>query len=337
MTKNNVTIVTVAKKSGVSKSTVSRVLSNTGRISETTKKKVLDVIAELGYKPNSIAQSLASSKTYNIGVLMPNTSEDFFSNFFFQDSLEGMTRIAESSNYNLLIVTSKQNDLVAVKNVVEKNKIDGIILTRAMLDNSVINYLNHCSIPFVVIGTPTNEVFAYRVDNDNISCSFELTHHLISKGAKKIAFLGGDIKSNLFQRRIEGYKKALESTSMYFDESLVLSIDKGNIEYLTESLLESKNPPDAFITIDDMVCFVAMKKIKEHGLKIPKDFMVASFNNSYLNYQNSPQVTCVDISSRKLGAEAAKMLIGIIEKKDVPYEITIPYQIILRESTSKEI
>jgi len=334
--KKQVTANDVAKMAGVSPSTVSRVISNNPRISEPTRRKVLKCMEELGYYPNANARSLAIKKTGTVGIIIPTTSEDYFSNPFFAESLRGIIRGASKSGYDLLLSTNteKGEELKITKKFVRGSKVDGIILMTSKVDDECIEYLKNIDFPFSIIGSTDDEKIN-QVDNDNALAAYELTKHLIEIGRKRIAMIVGDINLVVSKKRIKGYKKALSEANIDFDENLLFSgsfDEKTGYDYGVK--ISKINPlPDGLIVADDLVAFGAVKAFEDLEINIPKDIAVASFNNSVLAKHSNIPLTSVDINAFELGREAMNLLVDAIEDEVRGEKITIPYNIYKRTST----
>lgn len=334
--KKQVTANDVAKMAGVSPSTVSRVISNNPRISEPTRRKVLKCMEELGYYPNANARSLAIKKTGTVGIIIPTTSEDYFSNPFFAESLRGIIRGASKSGYDLLLSTNteKGEELKITKKFVRGSKVDGIILMTSKVDDECIEYLKNIDFPFSIIGSTDDEKIN-QVDNDNALAAYELTKHLIEIGRKRIAMIVGDINLVVSKKRIKGYKKALSEANIDFDENLLFSgsfDEKTGYDYGVK--ISKINPlPDGLIVADDLVAFGAVKAFEDLEINIPKDIAVASFNNSVLAKHSNIPLTSVDINAFELGREAMNLLVDAIEDEVRGEKITIPYNIYKRAST----
>ncbi len=334
--KKQVTANDVAKMAGVSPSTVSRVISNNPRISEPTRRKVLKCMEELGYYPNANARSLAIKKTGTVGIIIPTTSEDYFSNPFFAESLRGIIRGASKSGYDLLLSTNteKGEELKITKKFVRGSKVDGIILMTSKVDDECIEYLKNIDFPFSIIGSTDDEEIN-QVDNDNALAAYELTKHLIEIGRKRIAMIVGDINLVVSKKRIKGYKKALSEANIDFDENLLFSgsfDEKTGYDYGVK--ISKINPlPDGLIVADDLVAFGAVKAFEDLEINIPKDIAVASFNNSVLAKHSNIPLTSVDINAFELGREAMNLLVDAIEDEIRGEKITIPYNIYKRAST----
>lgn len=336
--KGTATIKDVAERAGVSPSTVSRVISNSPRISKATKDKINTIMDEMGYYPNAIARSLAKNRTGTIGVILPTTSEDVFLNPFFPEALRGIAKVAARVNYDILISTNlnKNGELKVIENFIRSSKVDGIILMSNRLDDECIDYLYNLDFPFSLIGTPnTNLEDINHVDNDNLLATYELTKHMISIGRKRIAIIAGDENLIMTQNRIFGYKKALEEEDLVFDESLVFmgSFDEETGRNYGEIIARLKKMPDGIIVTDDLVAYGALRTLEERGIKVPEEIAIASFNNSILSqYANIP-LTSVDINSAELGEKAMDLLVDAIDKGVRGRRIITPYTIYKRKST----
>jgi len=333
-----ITMKDVAKLAGVSASTVSRVISDDSRISQRTKKKVLEVMEELNYYPNTIARSLASNKTDTIGVIMPSYKEDIFINPFFQKALKGISLIASQRFFDILIVTNhkEENDVDVLKRIIKGKRVDGLILTRPKEDDGGIKFLKENNVPFVLIGSCLEYDDIPSVDNDNEQASYDLTSLLIRKGRDKITFIGGELDSVVMKERYKGYLRALKDYNITFNEDYFISdkfMEKSGY-YLTSRLMNLDNEPDAIIVADDLMSLGALKRLKEGNKKVPEDIMLASFNNSMLAKYANPSITSIEINSIELGRKACQKLFDILEEKSRENKEIIDYKIIERESTS---
>lgn len=336
--KNQVTLSDVAKKAGVSPSTVSRVISNSPRISDATKEKVLKCMDELGYYPNAIARSLANNKTGNIGVIMPTRSEDIFLNPFFPEALRGIVKSATNSGYDILLSTNTdlENELNSIKNLIRGSKVDGIILMSSKIDDQSIDYLSSIDFPFSLIGSPYRlDNGINHVDNDNFMAAYELTMYLTLMGKKNIAMIAADPSLMVTKKRIEGYKKAIEESNLDFheDQLFIGSFDEETGYKYGREILELDPRPDAIIVTDDLVAFGAIQLLENLGVSIPEDIAVASFNNSVLSRYSQTPFTSVDVNAYDLGLEAINLLVEAIEDNVKNRKIIIPYRIHKREST----
>ena len=333
-----ITMKDVAKLAGVSASTVSRVISDDQRISQATKDKVLKVMEKLNYYPNSAARSLASDKTEIIGLVMPSCQEDIFINPFFQEVLRGVSSITSQNSLDILIVTNHEgeDDLDVLKRIIQGQKVDGVILTRSQKNDKGISYLREHNIPFVLIGSCLEYDDITAVDNDNEQAAYDLTSLLINKGREKIAFISGEIDSVVALKRYQGYLRALEYYNIEVKEEYFISdefLEESGYQLMSQ-LLELDDIPDAVVCADDLICVGALKRIKkEKNYNVPKDIMLASFNNTILAKYSDPAITSVDINGIQLGKIASKKLINIFNESQSRGKEVLDYEIKERDST----
>lgn len=336
-----VTIKDVAKIANVAPSTVSRVIANSSRISEKTKKRVREVMEELGYHPNFIARSLASHSTRAIGLVMPSSSDAVFQNPFFPTVLTGLSEGAHAKQYALHMTTGKTDDEIydGVVAMVQGGRVDGVVLLYSKVEDRVISYLKKRDFPFFVIGKPfkDDENINY-VDNDNFKAGKEVTEHLIQLGHDRIAFIGGNLDLVVTVERIEGYEKALRNSGIKLVDEYII-----NDEFLQESgqdavevLLSLDQPPSALVVADDLMALGVLNKLDEMGIEVPKDISIVSFNNVLIAEMARPPLTSVDINIFDLGFQAAKNLIQRIENPEEPIKrIIVPFNIVTRYSCDR--
>lgn len=336
--RGTITIKDVARKAGVSPSTVSRVISKNPKISEDTSNRVMKIMDELGYYPNEIARSLVKQKSGSIGVIMPTTSEDVLLNPFFPEALRGIVKGASKTGYDLLLSTNsdKNEELKAVQNFIRGSKVDGIILMSSKINDECINYLCSLDFPFSLIGTPDKNLERINhVDNDNYMAAYELTTYLAKLGRKKIAIIAGEKELMVTQKRVEGYEKALSESNLIYDKDLVFT---GSFDEVTgykygEIIGYSENRPDGIIITDDLVAYGTLKAFEAVNIRVPDDIAIASFNNSRLaSYANTP-ITSVDINAALLGLEAVNLLVDAMESGVRGKRTITPYTIYKRKST----
>jgi DNA-binding LacI/PurR family transcriptional regulator len=334
----NVTIKEVAKIAGVSPSTVSRVISDSPRISGDTKKIVREAMESLGYHPNAIARSLVSKATKTLGIVMPQSTESAFLNPFFPQALSGVSAAAHEQGYCILLSTGndEKEQLESIESIVMGGRVDGVIIMYSAVDNEVLDALEKINTPVVVIGKPLKAKGTLYVDNDNVEASFKVTEKLIKNGHKKIALMSGSFKFVFSLDRLDGYMNALNRYNIPLKKDYIIELS----EFLKESgysmakgLLELEERPTALVVTDDVVAFGAMDAIKEKGLKIPQDIEIMSFNNVPSAELTQPSLTSVDIDAFSLGYEASKLIIERIKGEVETDRVIIPTKIIYRESS----
>jgi DNA-binding LacI/PurR family transcriptional regulator len=333
-----VTIKDVAKLADVAPSTVSRVIANSPRISEKTKKKVRDAMEQLGYHPNFIARSLASQTTKAIGLVMMSSTDKAFQNPFFPTVLRGISEAANERQYALHMTTGKTEDEIfdGVVDMVQGGRVDGVVLLYSKVEDRILSYLQQRKFPFVVIGKPFKHVEEItHVDNDNYRAAKEVTEYLITLGHEAIAFIGGNLNLVVTVERLLGYEQAIKDAFLPLQSEYIIHeefLREGGQEAVRE-LMSLKQPPTALVVADDLMALGVLNTLDEMGIKVPDDISIISFNNVLLAEMSKPPLTSVDIGIFELGFEAAKSLMQKIENPKEPIKrIIIPYELVIRHS-----
>lgn len=336
----NITIKEVAKLAGVSPSTVSRVISDSSRISNETKKVVRKAMGELGYHPNAIARSLVNRSTNTIGIVMPQSPESALLNPFFPQALSGITAAAHEADYCILLSTgsSEEEQEKSIKDIIMGGRVDGVILMYSSADNGTLEIIKEMKIPAIIIGKPIDTDGILYVDNDNVDASYRVTKRLIEKGHKKVAFMSGSFRYVVSLDRLDGYRNALMHSGLELDRNYItegeFSKDSGYENM--KKLLGLKEIPTALVVTDDVMAFGAIDAIKHSGLRIPEDIEIVSFNNVPIAEFCNPSLTSVDIDAYSLGYESSKLIIEKIKGKAEKDKVIVPTHIVYRDSSRED-
>ncbi len=317
----------IAKELGVSKSTVSRALNGKGRISEKTRKMILDKARDYDYVPGQ-KKSLPESK--NIAVVIPDDSEKCDIPFF-QNCLVGISEAVYKSGYDVILVVQKKNDITPLVRIVQGKKADGVVLTRIVENDENVSYLKNVGIPFVVVGTSPDES-VFQIDSDQTEGCAEMTKFMISRGVKKAAVLGGDEKHTVNRMRVNGFMKAFRDLHVDFSENIycmnIMSLE--DVERVLPVIL--KDNPECLVCLDDFVCVNVLKWLRSNDYEIPEDIQVVSFFDSSVLENSNPPVTALNVSIGLLSKKIGKLIVSIIEKKDVPVHTKVNYELNIRKS-----
>lgn len=334
----NVTIKDVAKEANVAPSTVSRVLSDSPRISEKTKVKVRKVIDEMGYHLNYNARVLVQRKTQTIGIVMKNSTSESLHDPFFPEVVRGISAYCSKKEYSITLTTGESEDDIFqdVVKMVQGKRVDGIIVSYSKKGDQVVPYLVENGIPFVLIGSPLekhNEVM--YVDNNNVEAAKEATTHLIHFDHKRIGFIGGDWEYEVSEARYNGYKAAIIENDLIYDKQY---IKHGNsthsLEEMVDQLMDLPCPPTGLVVTDDLVSLHVLQVLEKRGIHVPNDVSIISFNNAMIAQLSIPPLTSVDTQIYQLGYESGKSLIeDINEPSESKKSIIIPTVIKERESS----
>ena len=318
------TITEIAKELGVSVSTVSRAINGKGRIGEETRRKIVSFIE--AQKKNEV-----SPRTGNLGVILP--AEVYASNEpYFQECILGICETASILDYDVLIAAATPNDIKNIQTLVEKEKVDGIILTRSMENDKAVQYL--CEQNFLVGITGESEYDGIiQVDVDNEEAAEALTLVLIGEGYRKFAFLSETFDYKVNRSRYNGFCKALEKKRLDKNKQIYYTNFLGveAVDAVINDLVAQK--VECIICADDVICTRIMSTLQAGGYRIPKDIAVASlYNSSNLNCY-TPAITTVNISAKKVGNAICKQMIHCLTGKEYHAKTKIDYDILVRKST----
>ena len=327
----NVTLEDIARTLEVSKTTVSRAISGKGRIGNPTRDRILQYIERIGYRPNIQAKGLAKRKTYNIALVWPG---DYYviDMYFFRKCLLGINRVAVAAGYDILIALMEEGDISELKRIVNDKKVDGVILTRTLVQDAAAGFLAEVGMPFVAIGSSDIDG-VIRVDNDHFGACRELTMRLLKQGIRRLALVGGNPDHMITGLRRQGYLKAFEEMKITVDPSLIyIGMETyGGMEGIIKDLTEKQ--ADGVICMDDSLTSIFISKCKDLGIRIPEDMKVASFYNSPVLELTTPAVTSLEFDDICIGAKAAEMIIDLVRGKDVKEFVSQSYKVMWKEST----
>ena len=330
MEEKNYTLDDIARELGVSKTTVSRAISGKGRIGQKTKERVWELIEQYDYHPNAAARSLAKRKSYNLALVLPKEYEDTELRFF-KECMNGVCEAAAEHRYNVLILMVEGGNPEALKRVLADKKADGVIVTRAMEDSAIQNYLQNSGVPALVIG-PCSMPGIHSVDNKNEEASQELTEILLMKGVRKLALFGGDLHHSVTLSRCRGYEKAHEKLGFPVDRKMICTVESyPDALKAVEEVAEAG--AQGIICMDDSVTMLALAALRTKGISIPEKMKLASFYDSKLLEYNNPSISSARFDTVRLGRNACLTILKLLGEQCGEELLPSGYQIVLREST----
>ncbi|MES9723179.1 catabolite control protein A [Bacillus safensis] len=331
---NNVTIYDVAREANVSMATVSRVVNGNPNVKPTTRKKVLEAIDRLGYRPNAVARGLASKKTTTVGVIIPDISSIFYS-----ELARGIEDIATMYKYNIILSNSDQNTdkELHLLNTMLGKQVDGIVFMGGNITDVHVEEFKRSPVPIVLAASVEEQAQTPSVNINYEQAIYDSVQLLVEKGHKRIAFVSGLMSEPINSvRKLAGYKRALEEAGIAFDDTLVAegdySYDSG-IEALAH-LLEQSDKPTAVIAATDEMALGVIHGAQDRGVSIPEDLEVIGFDNTRLSLMVRPQLTTVVQPTYDIGAVAMRLLTKLMNKEQVDDQIVeLPHRIEERQST----
>ncbi|WP_026562731.1 LacI family DNA-binding transcriptional regulator [Bacillus sp. J37] len=330
------TIDDVAKKAGVSKSSVSRVLNqNYKHMSEEMKQKILKAIEELDFRPNSVAQSLKKKETKIIGLIIADMSP------FCTEIIKGIQEECLKTGYSLMVSNSSSSPEQEEENIkmLIGKQVDGLIINTINPGSELFTYLKSIKFPMVFINSSPQNIEEDMVIVDNTTGTTEAIDYLINLGHKQIAIMLYPIENILVrQEKLEAYKQALTNHHFPVDHHLIniMKEEKGQGVQTTLRLLESPNPPTAILSTNINLTLEVLKAIREKGLKIPKDISVIGFDDFEWNDLLDPPLTTISTPVLEMGERSSKLLIKKLRKKQTkPAKSEVLPKLIFRQSTCK--
>lgn len=326
------TIYDVAKEAGVSISTVSKVLNNTGSIAEKTRKKVRDTMHQLDYQPSVVAS--VKKRIQTIGLLIPNIANPFMA-----EIARGIENHVKKFGFSLMIC-STDNDLkneIEYISILKQKYIDGIIIATGLKEDKAIKELLKADIPVALLSRDVSSLAVDAVLVDDFLGGYEATEYLISLGHKRIAMITEDINFPTIGARFEGYKQALEKAGLPYDESLVslnnTSLDEG--KQSTREFLHLSVPPTAIFASTEFLAIGAIQAARELKIKVPQDLSIIGFDDTVLSTICDPPLTTIAQPIYEMSKKVVELLIEEIEdSKETKQRIVLSPKLVVRASTS---
>lgn len=326
----NTTIYDVAGAAKVSLATVSRVMNNPEKVNPETREKVLQVIKELGYRPNAIARGLASRKTTTVGIVMADVSRASTSQL-----LGGIIDIAKKYDYAMKIFCmGEDEDIKDTIRTVVAEQVDGILFLNDELDHDqmemVMNHFKDAQIPLVLCNV------LYEDDTPSVAidyekATYEITKDLLASGKKNVYLLSTVRRYSVNAHKLKGYSMAMEEAGLeplVFRTSGDVAVNKLHFEEFVKN-----NKIDAVISVRDSIAISFMNEAIKQGYEIPKDISVIGLQNTKYAILSRPNLTCVDTPVYDIGAVSMRLLTKYMKHEEVAEtKVMLPYHLVERES-----
>jgi LacI family transcriptional regulator len=302
------TIYEVSKLAGVSLATVSRVMNNSGKVAAATRKRVEDAMLELGYRPNSIAQSLASNRSNCVGVLVSELHGPIFGALL--ATIEEELRHAGKFAIFSVGHNEAQKEQEGIEFLASRN-CDALILHVEALPTSYFLDRAGSMLPFVLINRDDEPLRDRCIRLNNEAGGYLATHSLLELGHRRIGYISGPIGWGDADARLAGHRRALDEFGVAFDERLFVegNYQKSGGQQGTRRLLEAEPGLTAVVCANDEMAAAAMAVIRDTGRRVPDDVSVVGFDNARWTNYLSPQLTTVDYPADRLGRMAARWVL----------------------------
>ena len=329
------TIKDVARDAGVAISTVSRVLNNSGPVSESTRKRIMDSVERLGFVPNKSASNLVTQKTHMIGVILPDLYGEFYS-----EVIRSLDQTAQTYGYNV-ILSSSQNNQAEVEAALKpmQGSVDGLIVmypnVNALLDKNSFPV----DIPLVLLHNRASDDRFYSITVDNFGGAHAMVNHLIQVGHQRIAIIKGEDSNIDAIERLRGYNEAIKAAGLDYRTVFGGDFTQNSGYEAARQILSSSPMPTAVFASNDAMAIGAMSAFREAGLSIPEDIAIAGFDDIPIAKYLSPPLTTIRFSIKKMGELAVQNLIGAMAPlgQEAAKQELLPAELVVRQSCGSTI
>jgi DNA-binding LacI/PurR family transcriptional regulator len=334
------TIADIARLVGVSKSTVSRALSDSSLISDKTKDRIRAIAETHNFQIHHGARSLSLKRTNTIAAIFPidSATGKFITDPFQLEILGAIGKTLGEYDYDLLVAQIQPGDYNWSHRYLDASRADGLILLACCKNDEQIETLAERSVPFILWGPQMPDHSFCTVDSDNVAGGRLATEHLINFGRQRIGFLGGIRGTDAVERRYQGYKMALEAAGRAVDPTLVTYGDyssEGGYE-ATRKLLRQVPKLDGLFVNSDLMAFAAMEALRQHGYRVPEDVAVIGYDDIAPAAHSSPPLTTIRQDISRAGELLVKNLMQYLEF-GVVTNVLMPAELVIRKSCGADI
>ena len=339
MAEEKLTIRQIAKLAGVSRSTVSRVINDHLNVSPETRERVLQIVAETGFRPDPIARSLSSRTVGIIGLVIPLTIQSLFEDPFFPRLMQGISQGCNAHNYtlSLFLFHSQEEERSLHQRIARNRLLDGVIVTATRAGDPLIPELIANQTPFVMHGRHEDPRVSF-VEVDNETGAYTAVTHLVRLGRQRIALITGPSGSVAAEDRKQGYVKALQERRVRVDESLIVHGEFTEMSSYEAMQRLLPHGPDAVFVASDTMAVGALRALREVGKRVPDEVAVVGFDDLPQAATADPPLTTIRQPIQQTGVLAVEMLIDILENgADPPRRIVLPTELVIRASCGSRL
>lgn len=328
------TLEDIARFSGFSRSTVSRVINGADYVNENTRQRILEVIQEHNFQPNLGARSLAGGQTGVLGLVIPAAISTIFTDPYFPQFIRGVSAGCNEQNYSMMLwLAEPQHERRTMREILHNGLLDGVIVSSIIMNDPIFESLHGSNMPFILIGRhPTYEDVSY-LDVDNVESAACAIRHLVGLGRKRIATITGPLNMIGGYDRYHGYLRGLEDACLQLVPELVVEGDfteTGGYNAMRQLL---NAHPDAVFAASDTMAIGALRALREANLCVPGDVSVIGYDDMPLANMTEPPLTTIRQSIEKMGCIAVKTLMDIIRQPEkAPRHILVDTELVIRES-----
>ena len=336
------TIYDIAKKLGITAATVSRAMNNNPKISESTRKLVLETAIKMNYKQNRLAQSLRSGKSNNVGVIVPRIDSNFFGSV-----IRGIEEELHPEGYHVIICQTHEDENRQIENIstLLNAQVDGILMSISNVSKENDHFIKNVvdkKVPLIFFDRKKEMKGVSSVTINDFEAGYLATKNLIEQGCTRIAHLTGDQSIEIFEHRNNGFKSAILDSGLVLNEDYIFQT-KSRVEagrMAVDKLLSLDPPPDGIFSSSDFAALGAIQELRERGIKIPEEVCVFGFGNEPFTAFMELSISSVDQSPLEMGKMAAKVFLEQINNTDkvkIEKNVVLIPELKIRKSSSRNL
>ena len=333
--KNSLTLEDIGRLSGVSRSTVSRVINDSTKVRPDVRERVLEVISKTGYTPNAAARSLVSGRTGLIGLVIPSRVHSLFEDPYFGRLIQGISAASNRSGaaLTLFLLQSESEEEALFPRVAHAGFLDGLILTATRMRDPLLAKMAATNVPIVVVGRPDYDGISY-VDVDNYGGGRMMAAHLCDLGYRRIGLVGAPTDTTAGLDRLNGFVEGLAESGIALNPLLRADGDyseAGGYRAMQRIILHR---PDAVFAASDIMAIGALRALRDHGIDVPGDVALAGFDGSSGSETAVPPLTTILQNVHASGVRAVEVLNSLIDgRTSAPIVDIQEVRLIVRSST----
>jgi len=326
-----VTIEDVAREAGVSAMTVSRVINNKGEINHATRSRIKRIIHDMGYRPSRVARSLATNRTFILGVMVPDITNPFFSEF-----VGGVENVAWEAGYNVLLCNTQEQVQreQAVLQLFEESQVDGVLVCSARLSDEELIPLLEQHNAVVVFNRPIASEVAGIVRMNDKQGTVQAVNHLMDSGRTRIGLIAGLAASMSGQARLQGFAEAHQAAGSRHQlrvEHVTVPNSEGAYR-ATKALLTAYPDTNGLVCYNDLFAVGALRACRDLNKRVPDDIAVVGCDDIPLASLVSPALTTLRVNQGEMGGQAVSMLLERIQGQHERDEFVFQQELVIRES-----
>lgn len=330
------TIRDVAKQAGVAPMTVSRVINNSGYVSEDTRTRVEEAISRLGYVPNMLGPSLRFNQTNTLALVLTDITNPFWTTV-----ARGVEDAAQEAGYSVILCNTDESEAKQDQylTMLLKRRIDGILLVPSTSTSNVVQTIKNQGVKVVVLDREVNDTEVDVVEGDSVGGAYQLTRYLIELGHQHIAILSGPQNVSTSSQRVAGFCQAIEEANLTHNTANIYwgEFSQTLGHEMVRRALQSTPRPTAFLAVNNFIANGALQALREMNIRVPEDVSVVSFDDIPVSINPMPFLTVAAQPAYEMGYQATQLLVArlINAGPETVQKIILPVKILIRQSSGE--